>query len=64
MLEVTDTQFLVYYRRLIGAISISECKELPKFIPSLDLLRRQATSTLRTTCVLEVEFLMTRRQND
>lgn len=63
-IEVTDTQFLLYYRRLIGAISIAEYNELHKFIPSLELLRRQATNTLRTACVLEVEYLINQRSKN
>ena len=66
-LEVTDMQFLVYYRRLIQNISISGIPELPLYVPSIELLRRQATNTFRTTCVLEVEYLInhiTRSKND
>lgn len=65
--EVTDIQFLVYYRRLVQSISLAGSNELPKFTPSLELLRRQATNTFRTACVIEVEYLInhiTRSKND
>ena len=53
--KISDNDFLIYCRRVNTLVhTISTARELLKLKPSVELLQRQSTNTLRTWALLSL----------